>query len=98
MGHTWRPHCHCPHNVSQDMGSACRTSLEAEADCKDATHQQVDAACDGQAGCPQDGGEQEASRYRQPGVGWRAVRGDRGDRGRSEGVRNSPTPEIGQTA
>lgn len=30
---------------------------------EDATHQQVDAACDGQAGCAQDGGEQEAGRY-----------------------------------
>lgn len=87
MGHTWRPHCHCPHNVSQDTGSACRTSLEAEADCKDATHQQVDAACDGQAGCPQDGGEQEASRYRQPGVG---VEGSQRGQGRQRTVRWGP--------
>lgn len=45
MGHTWRPQCHVPTSISQDTGSACRTSHEAEADCKDATHQQIDATC-----------------------------------------------------
>lgn len=77
----------CPHNISQDTGSACRTSHEAEADCKDATHQQIDATCDGQAGCPQDGGEQEASRYRQPGVG---VKGSQRGQGRQRMVRGGP--------
>lgn len=51
----------------QPRGQGCQglAGLTTE----DATHQQVDAACDGQAGRAQDGGEQEAGRYRQPGEG-----------------------------
>lgn len=38
-------------------------ALPAALATEDTTYQQIDAARDGQAGCPQDGGQQESSRY-----------------------------------
>lgn len=75
---------------------ACRTSHEAEADYKDATHQQIDATCDGQAGCPQDGGRAGSQQTPPAWSRGEAVRGDR----RQRMVRGSwlPTPGGSKTA